>query len=102
MGRIRSVTQFTRFVQSSSHQQWGNVRYMRDLLILTAHLLVTVAKLLRPGGVRAVAAESLLLKHQLLISNRARQRAPNLTPTAFDCRRRSLRTRPDHTVREPE
>jgi len=29
----------------------------------------------------AVAAESLLLKHQLLISNRARQRAPNLTPT---------------------
>lgn len=28
---------------------------------------------------RAVAAESLLLKHQLLISNRSRQRAPNLT-----------------------
>jgi putative transposase len=41
--------------------------------------LVTIAKLLRPGGVRAVAAESLLLKHQLLISNRSRQRAPNLT-----------------------
>ena len=37
------------------------------------------AKLVRPGGVRAVAAESLLLKHQLLISNRSRQRAPNLT-----------------------
>ena len=49
---------------------------MRELLILAIHLLVTVAKLLRPGGVRAVAAESLLLKHQLLIS---RQRAPNLT-----------------------
>src|SRR6266705_5989889 len=54
---------------------------MRDLVILTIHLLVTFAKLLRPGGVRAVAAESLLLKHQLLISNRTRQRAPNLTPT---------------------
>ena len=54
---------------------------MRELLILAIHLLVTFAKLLRPGGVRAVAAESLLLKHQLLISNRARQRAPNLTPT---------------------
>jgi putative transposase len=52
---------------------------MRDLLILAVHLLVTFAKLLRPGGVRAVAAESLLLKHQLLISNRSRQRAPNLT-----------------------
>jgi putative transposase len=37
---------------------------------------------LRPGGVRAVVAESLSLKHQILISNRTRQRAPNLT--AFD------------------
>jgi hypothetical protein len=59
----------------------GTVRYVRDLVILAIRLLVTVAKLLRPGGVRAVAAESLLLKHQLLISNRARQRAPNPTPT---------------------
>src|SRR5438128_11108719 len=52
---------------------------MRELVILVIDLLVTFAKLLRPGGVRAVAAESLLLKHQLLISNRSRQRAPNLT-----------------------
>jgi transposase InsO family protein len=52
---------------------------MRELLVLVIHLLVTVAKLVRPGGARAVAAESLLLKHQLLISNRTRQRAPNLT-----------------------
>jgi putative transposase len=52
---------------------------MRELLILAIHLLVTCAKLLRPGGVRTVAAESLLPKHQLLISNRSRQRAPNLT-----------------------
>ena len=52
---------------------------MREILILAIHLLVTLAKFLRPGGVRAVAAESLLLKHQLLISNRSRQRAPNLT-----------------------
>jgi putative transposase len=52
---------------------------VRELLILAIHLLVTFMTLLRPGGVRAVAAESLLLKHQLLISNRSRQRAPNLT-----------------------
>ena len=52
---------------------------MRDLLLLAIHLFVTVAKLLRPGGARAVAAESLLLKQQLLITNRSRQRAPNLT-----------------------
>jgi len=52
---------------------------MRIILALAIHLLVTFVKLLRPGGVRAVAAESLLLKHQLLISRRARQHAPNLT-----------------------
>jgi hypothetical protein len=50
---------------------------MREVLLLAIHLLVTVAKLLRPGGIRAVAAESLLLKHQILIGNRAR-RAPRI------------------------
>ena len=52
---------------------------MRNLLLLAIHLIVTVAKLLRPGGVRTVAAESLLLRHQMLTSNRCRHRAPNLT-----------------------
>src|SRR5258705_4314827 len=52
---------------------------MHDLLVLAIHLFVTVANLLRPGGVRAVVAESLLLKQQLIISNRSRQRAPNLS-----------------------
>ena len=51
---------------------------MRDLVILFIHLLTTVARLARPGGVRSVVAESLLIKHQLLILNRSRQRAPNL------------------------
>jgi putative transposase len=51
---------------------------MIHLLILAVHLLATIAKLVRPGGMRAVVAESLLLKHQLLISSRARRRAPNL------------------------
>jgi hypothetical protein len=52
---------------------------MREFVILAIHLLATLATLLRPGGVRAVAAQSLLLKHQLLIANRSRRRAPNLT-----------------------
>ena len=52
---------------------------MRDVLLLAIHLLVTVVELVRRGGVRAVAAESLLLKHQILIINRSRRRAPNLT-----------------------
>ena len=52
---------------------------MKDLLALLAHLLTTIAKLLGPGGARAVVADSLLMKQQLLIINRSRQRAPNLS-----------------------
>ena len=49
---------------------------MRELAVLLIHLIATLAKCLRPGGVRAVAAESLLLKQQLIVLNRARERAP--------------------------
>ncbi len=52
---------------------------MRELFILIAHLLVTLAKLGTRGGLGAVAAESLAIKHQLLIMKRAQRRAPNLT-----------------------
>jgi len=52
---------------------------MRELFILIAHLLMTLAKLGRPGGLGAVAAESLAVRHQLLIMKRAQRRAPNLT-----------------------
>src|SRR5438132_7051977 len=51
---------------------------MRDILVLFVHLLVTVIRLARPGGFRAVVAESALVRHQLLILNRGRKRAPNL------------------------
>ena len=53
---------------------------MRELFVLIAHLLVTLAKLARPGGLSGVAAESLAVKHQLLIMKRAQSRAPKLTP----------------------
>jgi len=52
---------------------------MRDLLLILLHLGVTVAKLCGPCGVRAVIAENLLLKQQLIVLRRGRQRAPNLT-----------------------
>ena len=51
---------------------------MRQLIILIVHLITTVLRVVRPGGVRAVVAESILTKHQLLILNRSRRRAPNL------------------------
>jgi hypothetical protein len=47
---------------------------MNDLLVLLAHLLTTIAKLLGPGGTRAVVADSLLMKQQLLVINRSRRR----------------------------
>ncbi len=54
---------------------------MKDLMALFLHLLTTIAKFLGPGGAQAVVADSLLLKQQLLIVNRSRKRAPNLTAT---------------------
>jgi hypothetical protein len=53
---------------------------MKELFVLVAHLLATVVKLAPPGGARAVAAESMVLKHQLLIMQRTRKRAPFMTP----------------------
>ena len=52
---------------------------MNDPIFLIFQLLTTVAKLLRPGGSRTIIAENLLLKQQLLIHSRSRERAPNLT-----------------------
>ena len=51
---------------------------MRDPIILLVHLIATLARLMGPGGLRSVVAESLLVKQQLLILNRSRHRAPNL------------------------
>ena len=54
---------------------------MRDFAIVFVHLIVTLARLARPGGLRSVVAESVLVRHQLLILNRGRKRAPNLRTT---------------------
>src|SRR6266699_3023128 len=51
---------------------------MRELVILFVHTVATLARLLGPGGIRSVVAESVLVKQQLLILNRSRQRSPNL------------------------
>ena len=57
---------------------------MLDFLVLFIHLGVTIIRLMRPGGARAIVAESLLLKQQLLIVARARHRAPDLRPLDRD------------------
>ncbi len=52
---------------------------MKDVLLFTIHLVTLPIRLLRPGGIKAIAAENLLLKQQLLIIDRSRLKAPNLT-----------------------
>jgi hypothetical protein len=51
---------------------------MRNLLLLFIHFITLVVRLLRPGGLKSVAAENPLLKQQLLIIRRPKTKAPNL------------------------
>src|SRR6516162_9347708 len=51
---------------------------MRDIFTLLLHVIVTIIRLGQPGGLRSVVAESVLMRHQVLILNRGRKRAPNL------------------------
>ena len=51
---------------------------MYDILVVFVHLIVTLVRLIKPGGLRAVVAESVLTRHQILLLNRRRKRAPNL------------------------
>jgi len=51
---------------------------MKNLLLLLFQLLRSLGTLVEVGGVKALVAENLLLKHQLLILQRSRRRAPNL------------------------
>src|SRR5499427_2233311 len=51
---------------------------MHDIPVLFVHSIVTVVRLMKPGGLRAVVAESAPTRHQLLILNRSRKRAPSL------------------------
>ena len=51
---------------------------MYDILVVFVHLIVTVVRLIKPGGLRAVVAESVLTRHPILLLNRRRKRAPNL------------------------
>jgi hypothetical protein len=51
---------------------------MKNAILVMVHLLARLAVLLGTGGTRAVLAENILLKQQLLVLQRSRCRAPNL------------------------
>ena len=58
---------------------WPNpILRIRYTFTLVLHAIVIIVRLSRSGGVRSVVAESVLLRHQVLILNRGRKRAPNL------------------------
>jgi hypothetical protein len=42
---------------------------LKIVLLLAVLLVATLGKLARPGGVRGVMAETLVLKHQMIVSN---------------------------------
>jgi putative transposase len=53
---------------------------MKHLFMVFTYLGSLAHTLLRHGGMKAVVAENLLLKQQLLVLTRSRKRAPNLSP----------------------
>ncbi len=53
---------------------------MEEISLFLIHLLMVVARLLGPGGIKVIIAENLLFKQQLLVVCCPRQRAPNLLP----------------------
>jgi hypothetical protein len=52
---------------------------MKTAFILFIHAIVTIARLLPPGGAKSLIGENLAARHQLIIANRSRKRSPNLT-----------------------
>ena len=55
---------------------------MRDIFELAIHFIYILVKLLRPGGVKIVMAETMATKQQLIVMPRGKKRAPKLT--SFD------------------
>ena len=52
---------------------------MREHLDLLFHVILTLIKLSKPGGVKAVMVENITMRQQLITLNRGRKRAPKLT-----------------------
>lgn len=55
------------------------MKAMNEKFELLFHLILTLAKICRPGGVKGVIAENIAMRQQLITLNRGRRRAPKLT-----------------------
>ena len=52
---------------------------MREIIELLIHFVVTLIKLSKPGGVKALIAENNAMRQQLIVMTRGKKRAPPLT-----------------------
>ena len=52
---------------------------MKEFFRVFYHLASCIIRLLRPGGVKSIAAENLILRQQLITIERTRKRSPHLT-----------------------
>jgi hypothetical protein len=51
---------------------------MSEAIELLIHFIVSAIKLLKPGGVKVVMAESMAMKQQLIVMNRGKKKSPKL------------------------
>ena len=51
---------------------------MPEVIELLIHFFVSAVKLLKPGGVKVVMAETMAMKHRLIVMNRGKKRSPKL------------------------
>ena len=52
---------------------------MREIIELSIHFICTLVKLMKPGGVKVVMAETMAVKKQLIVMNRGKRKASRLT-----------------------
>ena len=52
---------------------------MKEKFELLLHFIVTLLRLLKPGGVKIVMAETMTMKQQLIVMKRGKKRSPKLT-----------------------
>ena len=60
--------------------QSDTILSMRDIFTLLLHAIVIIVRLGRPGGLRSVVAESVLLRHQVLILTAVGNGLPTFGP----------------------
>lgn len=54
------------------------MRGMKDILLITLYMFMTIVRAMQPGGVRKLVAENIVLRQQLITMRRRQKRSPRL------------------------